>query len=59
MCLQLLICLLCTCHFIGLLHCMSYNMKRNMFCQSVIFCMDKKIFDALSYTSPSRKKARQ
>ena len=57
MCLQFLICLLCTSHFIGSL--CHINMKRDVFCQSVISCMEEKILDALSYTSPSCQKARR
>lgn len=55
MCSQFLICVLCACHFIGLL--CRINVKRNLFCQSVISCMEENIFDALSYTSPSCQKA--
>ena len=42
MCFQFLICVLCTCHFIGLL--CHINMTRNLFCQSVISCMEENIF---------------
>lgn len=55
MCSQFLICVLCACHFIGLL--CRINVKRNLFCQSVISCMEENIVDALSYTSPSCQKA--